>query len=209
MRTRRLILASASPRRAYLLKSLRLPFEVLPSGASEILDPPLPPADHVVEISRRKVDAIRGRVSNAILLGADTVVVHRNRILEKPGDTHQAVDMLRSLSGETHTVLTGVALGADLDGPVLTDVAATQVTFRSLTAEDIHRYVDTGDPLDKAGAYAAQGLAATFIECISGCFYNVVGLPLTCVWQLYHRLTGESLWSRVDPDAPPSDLLSG
>ena len=194
---KKLILASASPRRARLLRLLDIPFEIAPSNASEVLDTILPPAEHVREIAQRKAQAVVHRFDHAIILGADTVVALEDEIFGKPNDAKHAEDMLARLSGKTHQVYTGLALTDTETGQTLTDVAMTYVTMRVLSAEDIARYVATGDSLDKAGAYGAQGRASAFIQSVSGCFYNVVGLPLACFWNLYHRLVGQSLWAII------------
>ena len=194
---KKLILASASPRRARLLRLLDIPFEIAPSNINEELDTILPPAEHVREIAQRKTQAVAQRFDCAIILGADTVVALENAIFGKPNDAKHAEDMLARLSGKTHQVYTGLALTDTETGQTLTDVAMTSVTMRVLSAEDISRYVATGDSLDKAGAYGAQGRASAFIQSVSGCFYNVVGLPLACFWRLYHRLVGQSLWAII------------
>ncbi len=204
----KLILASASPRRAELLLRLGFPFETMPSGASEDISKTLPPTQHVLEIAKRKTQAVSAKVQNAIVIGADTVVVINNTILEKPRDAHHATEMLTLLSGKTHQVLTGLVLTNTNTSQTHTDVAITQVTMRNLTPHDIQRYVATGDPFDKAGAYAAQGLSAIFIESISGCFYNVVGLPLTKLWTMLHTLCDQSPWSYIAQNHTTPDLLS-
>jgi len=178
-----------------------IPFTVHPSHVSEHLETPLPPSEHVVEISNRKASAVAPSYKNELVLGADTIVVLGNDILEKPADTDEAVHMLTQLAGNTHKVLTGVTLINTATGKSASDVAVTGVTFRPLSNIEIHQYVSTGDSLDKAGAYAAQGQAAVFIESISGCFYNVVGLPLTCFWNLICSLTGESPWDLVTEES--------
>ncbi len=194
---KKLILASASPRRASLLRLLDMPFEIAPSNVDEALDTPLPPAEYVREIATRKARAVAPRFDRALVLGADTVVAIENAILGKPRDADHARDMLAQLSGKTHRVYTGLAL-ADADtGQILTEVAITSVTLRALSQQDISRYVATGESLDKAGAYGAQGRASAFIQAVSGCFYNVVGLPLAQFWTLYHRLTGLSPWAAI------------
>lgn len=202
---KKLILASASPRRASLLRLLNIPFEIVPSNANEALDTILPPAEHVREIAQRKAQAVAHRFDHAIVLGADTVVVLENAIFGKPYDAKHAEEMLARLSGKTHQVYTGVALTDTETGQILTEVVITHVTMRVLSSEDIARYVVTGDSMDKAGAYGAQGRASAFIQSISGCFYNVVGLPLACFWSLYHRLVGQSLWAII----PEIDLTTG
>lgn len=194
---KKLILASASPRRASLLRLLDIPFDIAPSNVHEALDTILPPAEHVREIAQRKTQAVAHRFDHALVLGADTVVALENAIFEKPNDTKHAKDMLAQLSGKTHQVYTGLVLTDTETGQTLTEVATTHVTMRVLSSEDISRYVATGDSLDKAGAYGAQGRASAFIQSISGCFYNVVGLPLASFWSLYHRLVGQSLWAII------------
>ena len=194
---KKLILASASPRRASLLRLLNIPFEIAPSNINEVLDTILSPAEYVREIAQRKTKAVAPRFDHAVVLGADTVVALENAIFGKPNDAKHAADMLAQLSGKTHQVYTGLALTDTKSGQILTEVAITQVTLRALSSEDIARYVSTGDSLDKAGAYGAQGCASAFIQSISGCFYNVVGLPLACFWSLYHRLVGQSLWAII------------
>ena len=134
---KKLILASASPRRARLLRLLDIPFEIAPSNASEVLDTILPPAEHVREIAQRKVQAVAHRFDRAIILGADTVVALEDEIFGKPNDAKHAEDMLARLSGKTHQVYTGLALTDTETGQTLTDVAMTYVTMRVLSAEDI------------------------------------------------------------------------
>ena len=205
---KKLILASASPRRADLLRMLGLSFDIVPSRVSEDLNPPLGPADHVLEIARRKVRAVAQQYRKEIVLGADTVVALEDEILEKPQDRDHAAQMLARLSGKTHRVFTGVTLTDTATGKTLSDVAVTGVTIRPLSSEDIQRYVATEEPLDKAGAYAAQGRAAVFVESVSGCFYNVVGLPLTCFWTLLEQLTGTAPWGWISSQTDTPDLFS-
>jgi len=205
---KKLILASASPRRSGLLRMLGLPFDVVPSHVSEVLESPLEPADHVLEISRRKTCAVAQGFQDALVLGADTVVVLDGDILEKPADANDAVRMLTRLSGRTHQVFTGLTLVDTSSGRMLSDVAVTDVRFRLLSPDEVRLYVQTREPMDKAGAYAAQGRAAVFIESVSGCFYNVVGLPLTCLWRLVGRMLNGSSWSLVPEEAAPADLFS-
>lgn len=204
----KLILASASPRRADLLRMLGLPFRVVPSGVSEVLETPLEPADYVLEISRRKARAVARNFRGELVLGADTVVVLEGNILGKPADPNDAARMLTRLSGKTHQVFTALTLIDTASGSTLSDVAVTDVTIRRLSPEDIRRYVETGESSDKAGAYAAQGRAVVFIESVSGCFYNVVGLPLACLWDLIGRILARSPWSLIPKGASVPDLIS-
>ena len=193
----RLILASASPRRRELLSLLGLPFVVLPSPYEE---PPAPfsPIDlpaFVTDLARNKACAVARVEPDALILGADTLVslsVEAVGIpLGKPLDGDDACRMLRLLAGAVHTVHTGVALyrtrpDGSLTEPLCTAVR-TEVRFRTLSDAMIADYVATGEPLDKAGAYGAQGYAAPFIESFTGDFYNVVGLPLCEVGRLLER----------------------
>lgn len=189
---KKLILASASPRRSDLLRLLGLSFDVFPSHVSEALDRSIPPEDYVREISGRKARAVASRFNSGIVIGADTVVVLDGDILEKPAGEDEAIRMLSRLSGKTHRVYTGLTLIDSESGRSLRDVAVTDVTMRPLTPEEIQFYVKSGEPMDKAGAYAVQGRAAAFVTSISGCFYNVVGLPISQFCSLLERLVGES-----------------
>ena len=203
-----LILASASPRRADILAMLGVRFRVVPSGVSEQADESLQPADHVLQISLRKALAVAGDFPGSIVLGADTVVALGDEILEKPDDSKDAERMLGRLSGRTHTVYTGVVLASAGGDRVVSDVAATDVAIRHLEPDEIRRYVATGEPLDKAGAYAAQGKAAVFIDSISGCFFNVVGLPVSLLWALMGKMLGRSPWDLIHSVPAPSGLFA-
>ncbi len=189
---KKLILASASPRRSDLLRLLGISFDVVPSHVSETLDRPMPPADYVREISSRKARAVAANFRGELVLGADTVVVLEGDILEKPAGEDEAIRMLSRLSGKTHSVYTGLTLIDTGSGRSLRDVAVTDVAMRPLSREEIQFYVQTREPMDKAGAYAVQGRAAAFVHSISGCFYNVVGLPLSLFCSLLERMVGQS-----------------
>jgi septum formation protein len=180
----RLVLGSASPRRAALLSQLKLPFEQIASPEAEGL-----PGDSRPEVFAPAAAGVKARAVHrllrdlgrdrepAIVIGADTVVCLRRSILGKPSGPEEASAMLSLLSGRTHRVYTGLCLiGAG--GDELRDCVVTRVRMRRLTPAEIEAYVATGEPLDKAGAYGIQGMGARFIERIEGCYYNVVGLPL-------------------------------
>lgn len=174
----RLILASSSPRRLYLLKSLELDFEAVPPDIVEQRHPGELPAVYVERVAREK--AVAADAPDAVVLAADTAVVHRGRVLGKPRHPAEAVSMLERLSGDSHTVLTGVAV-AFPDGQsrqVISEVSSSVVRFASLTSEEIAAYVARGEPMDKAGAYALQGIGGIFVNSITGSPSNVVGLPL-------------------------------
>ena len=197
---KRIILASASPRRVALLKMMEVPFEQVVSDVSEEVDGLLPPAEHVRVLSRRKAEHVASRVTSGLVIGADTVVATDGEILEKPRDAEDAVRMLSRLSGRTHEVFTGVALVEAGGGAVRSEVVRTDVVMRRMSEADVRRYVATGEPMDKAGAYAAQGLAAPFVERVDGCFYNVVGLPLSRLWDMFEAM-GYDPWEMRQDDA--------
>ena len=179
----RLILGSASPRRAALLRQLGLEFERLVCPDDEPDVGGSEPAEHALGAARAKARAVarlareRGRRRGAIVIGADTVVCVGRVVLGKPADPADAARMLRLLSGRSHQVYTGVVLVTE-DDRELEDCSVTRVHMRALSEADVRAYVHSREPLDKAGAYGIQGLGARFIEHIEGCYYNVVGLPL-------------------------------
>ncbi|GIW42306.1 MAG: Maf-like protein [Candidatus Binatia bacterium] len=176
-----LVLASSSPRRHRLLASLRVPFEVVPPDAEESPRPGERPEEFVRRAARDKAAQVRRLRPNSWILAADTEVALGARILGKPRDALHARRMLESLSGREHTVWTGVVL-LDPDGTARLDEAcASVVRFRELRSEEIDRYVRSGEPLDKAGAYALQGGASEFVLEVRGSRSNVVGLPLGTV----------------------------
>lgn len=178
---RRLILASASPRRRELLAQAGYTFEVLPAHVNEDPRPDEDPIAYVVRLARDKALAVYNSLSdpNAIVLGADTTVTLDGHILAKPEDAADAARMLRLLSGRTHRVITGVALATAQGAEVAAEV--TGVQFLTLSDDEIGAYVATGEPMDKAGAYGIQGLAAKWIPRVEGCYFNIVGLPLSLV----------------------------
>ena len=173
-----LILASASPRRQELLETLSVPFRVLPAHVDERPHAAERPEAYVARLARTKAEHVARQFPSSWVLGADTVVVLDQRILGKPADTAAAHAMLSSLSGREHTVLTGVAVVRLDMGIAQGDVVNTRVRFHDLQATDIEAYISTGEPFDKAGAYAVQGRGGQFVAALQGCYNNVVGLPL-------------------------------
>ena len=178
----KLILASSSPRRAEILANAGLPFSVLSSPVDESPYPGEAPAALVQRLANAKADVVTARaVGPAIIIGADTVVVLDDKILGKPSSAEDARHMLRQLSGRTHSVLTGVALIRLPDGERRQFLESTLVHFRPIADEELSSYLATQEPYDKAGAYAIQGHAGRYIPRIEGCYFNVVGLPLSRV----------------------------
>ena len=183
----KLILASASPRRAAILRDAGYHFTVLSSAVDETPYPEESPEDLVLRLAQSKADLAAARsVGPAILIAADTEVVLDGQIFGQPRSSEDARRMLKKLSGRTHTVLTGVALVRLPNVERLTFVESTLVEFAPLCDEEITRYLSTGEPHDKAGAYAIQGYAGRYIPRIAGCYFNVVGLPLA---RLQHALS--------------------
>jgi len=175
----KLILASASPRRAEILRDAGVAFTVLSSAVDETPYPEEAPQALVQRLADAKADLVAARaVGPAIVIAADTVVVLDGQVLGKPRSTEDARHMLEQLSGRTHSVHTGVSLIRLPDAGRLQFVETTLVHFSRLTVEEISKYLATEEPYDKAGAYAIQGRAGRFIPRIEGCYYNVVGLPL-------------------------------
>jgi septum formation protein len=177
-----LILASASPRRSELLRNAVIGFTVEPAHVPEQPFANEKPLAYAQRLAHDKARAVYARNPDSAVLGADTVVVIDEHLLEKPRDEHDAARMLRLLSGRTHQVITGVCLvTADFER---TEAEITQVVFSPLSEAEIAYYVHTGEPMDKAGAYAIQGIASRWVERIEGCYFNVVGLPLPRVYRM-------------------------
>jgi len=180
--TSQLILASASPRRRELLALIGIPFQVDPACIEEVPPDAHAPEEIAKTLAREKALAVACRYRSGIVIGADTIVVVDGEILGKPQDSQDALAMLRRLNGREHEVVTGVSLLDIADGRVVReqcDAVCTRVWFRQVSEEHLQRYVDTGEPMDKAGAYGAQGYGSTLIERIEGCYFNVVGLPVS------------------------------
>jgi septum formation protein len=183
-----LVLASASPRRRELLALAGLCFEVHPANIPEDLLPDEEPVAYVTRLAREKAEHVYGQLAqtrpekNLVVLGADTTVTFDGHILGKPEDAADAARMLRLLSGRAHRVATGVALASAAGTVAACEI--TEVWFKPLTEDEIAAYIATGEPMDKAGAYAIQGLAARWIPRIEGCYFNVVGLPVARLWAM-------------------------
>ena len=180
-----LVLASGSPRRRQLLEMLGLPFRVVAPGVDETRESSELPEAYVARLAREKARVVAAREPGELVLAADTTVVLRGEIFEKPGTPAAAEAMLARLEGRTHQVMTAVAVARDRRLEHALDV--TDVTFRALSRDAIAAYVATGEPMDKAGAYAIQGKGAALIEGIRGDFFGVMGLPLRLALELLER----------------------
>ncbi|HET8797278.1 MAG TPA: Maf family protein [Thermoanaerobaculia bacterium] len=183
----KVILASASPRRRELLDSIGLRFEVRPSHVPEVHEEGEAPEEYVARLSRDKAHALASQFPSEWVIAADTTVMLGEQLLEKPVDKADAARMLAAIAGRTHVVYTGVTLQNIERDWRDTRVAESEVRMLPLSQEDIAWYVRTGEPLDKAGAYAVQGIGAMFIESIHGSYTNVVGLPLATLFQMMRR----------------------
>jgi len=182
---RRLILASASPRRRELLRLAGFDFEARPGGIEEKRRGGESGEEFALRAAREKALQVAASApSESLVLGADTVVIVNGEVLGKPAGPDDAARMLRLLSGVTHRVITGVCLVRAPDRIEVLTPSVTLVTFRRLDEQEIREYVSSGEPLDKAGAYGIQGLASKFVTRIEGCYFNVVGLPVALVYEL-------------------------
>ncbi|MHB8411269.1 MAG: Maf family protein [Candidatus Acidiferrales bacterium] len=185
----RLILASSSPRRAEILRNAGFDFNVVPAHIVESLHHNEPAADYVRRLAEEKARTVARQFAkdfagdSTFIIGADTVVVIGNEILGKPSSATNAREMLRRLSDQTHEVLTGLSVLRG-NSASRTAVEVTRVTFAALSKQEIEDYIATGEPFDKAGAYAIQGLGGNFISRIEGCYFNVMGLPLARLYAI-------------------------
>ena len=180
----RIILASASPRRAEILRTVGWPFETLPVDIDESRRDGEEAANYVQRLAREKAEAAAARHPESLIVGADTTVTLDEHILEKPAGAEDALRMLRLLNNRWHRVLTGLAVFDRGRQKMIVAHEATEVKFAAINDEEIHWYVATGEPMDKAGGYAIQGLGARLIEEIRGDYFNVVGLPVRLLYEL-------------------------
>ena len=179
-----LILASASPRRADLLREAGIDVEVQPADVNEDVERGEAPEDYVRRVAEAKGRAVSQRMTGRLVLAADTAVVVAGQILGKPTNSEDATRMLRLLSGRSHTVMSGVCLMKDGTPAVPTELETTLVEFADLSAAEIAWYVASGESMDKAGGYGIQGLASRFVTRIAGSYTNVVGLPITVAYRM-------------------------
>jgi septum formation protein len=193
----KLILASASPRRAEILRDAGFDFEIQPANANESRLPGENAEAYVRRVSTAKANAVAQanlrEGTPAIVIAADTVVLAGQEILPKPKDAEDARRMLRLLSAATHEVLTGLLVIRAYDGISFTHVERTRVEFTRLSETDIDFYIQTQEPFDKAGAYGIQGIGGRFVRRIDGCYFNVMGLPLSRLWEILRQMRWDDL----------------
>ncbi len=185
------ILASSSPRRRELLRAAGIAFEAIPAEIDESVQPGEIPEKHALRLAIAKAESVAASraAETRLVVAADTIVVIDGDVLGKPESPEQAAEMLRRLSGRTHAVLTGLCVIDPPSGRRLAGVVSTDVNFAPLSEDEIREYVDSGEPMDKAGAYAIQGRASRFVERIDGCYFNVVGLPIPTLYRMLNQLT--------------------
>jgi septum formation protein len=193
------ILASASPRRRELLAMIGLDFDVLPSHVPEVRQEGEAPEEYVARLSRDKAQALASTNPSRWVIAADTTVLYGDELLEKPADAADAARMLATIAGRTHTVYTGVTLQNAGTHYCETRVSESEVRMLPMSSSDIEWYVRTGEPLDKAGAYAVQGIGSMFIDSVHGSFTNVVGLPLATLFLMLRKAGIDPLQNGVEP----------
>ena len=188
---RPLVLASASPRRRFLLDLVGFEFEVMEPSVNEEDHADEDPATHVLRLAEVKARSVARSLEAGLVLGADTIVLLGDEILEKPATEEEAFDMLSRISGEWHVVYTGLAVIDAESGRMAAGFETTRVRIREMSPDEIKAYVATGEPMDKAGSYGIQGYGAAIVEAVEGCYFNVVGLPLVRLLRVLRELEGQ------------------
>jgi len=196
-----LVLASASPRRRDILRQLGFEPDVRVADVDETVLPGEDPGAHVRRLARAKAERVLPLAPHSLVLAGDTVVVRDGAVLGKPRDDRDAVDMLTSLAGRTHEVVSGIAV-ASVGSGILDDVTRTEVRFRPFDRMTAERYVATGEPMDKAGAYGIQGLGAALVEEVRGDYYSIVGLPVPALLRLLQRAGWRYDFGALHPTEP-------
>jgi len=182
---KRIILASKSPRRKFLLEQVGIDFEVIPSDFEEDIENKKFSRKLIESLAYQKaLDVAENKYYDALIIGADTVVILGNKILGKPTDENDAKKMLQNLSGKTHKVITAVAIIDSFENKTLINSTISKVKFKKLSEREIEDYIKTGEPMDKAGAYGIQAYGSLFVEKVEGCYNNIVGLPLNLLSEM-------------------------
>jgi len=176
---KKIILASKSPRRADLLNQIGLNFEIIPSKINEKQYISQDPEESVKKIALMKANEVAKKIKNGIVIGADTIVILDGEVIGKPKDERDAFKILKKISNKEHVVITGLAVVDASTKKTFVETVKTLVKFKKITDEEIKDFIDTGEPFDKAGGYGIMNFASIFVEKVNGCFYNVVGLPLS------------------------------
>jgi septum formation protein len=185
----RLVLASSSPRRAEILRQAEIPFEVVAPAVEEESRPGEPPVELVRRLAEEKARAAAVRVKGpALVVGADTLVLLDGKVYGKPATAEEAAAMFRHYSGREHEVVTGIAVLRLPEGTLRVEHETTRVTFASMSEEEIADYIASGEPFDKAGAYAIQGRGGRYVTRIEGCYFNVMGLPLERLYRILREM---------------------
>lgn len=185
---RKIILASGSPRRKQILEQVGLNFTVEVSDYEEKSIPGVSPSEFVETLSLEKANVVAKNHNDAIIIGADTIVVLDNQILGKPKTKQDAREMLKKLSGNTHSVFTGFTIIDTVNKRTITNHVETKIRFKNLSEEEIRAYIETGEPMDKAGAYGVQDKGALFVEHIEGDYSSVMGLPIVKIFEILKEL---------------------
>lgn len=180
---KRVILASVSPRRKGLLQQIGIDFEVVPSDFKEDMTLKLPPPKLAMYLAYGKAKDVAKRLKEGIIIGADTFFVFNGKLIGKPKNKEDAIKTLKKISGKTLKVYSGIAIIDKYSGKIVKDYELTKIQFRKLAEQEIKAYVNTKEPLDKAASIAIQGLGAIFIKKVNGCYSNIVGLPLHCLFK--------------------------
>lgn len=183
----KIILASTSPRRHELAKTMGLDFEIVPSNFKEDMNLKLSPKELVKELAYGKAADVAKRFNEGLVIGVDTIVVYKNKKLGKPKTNKEAFEMLKMLSGKSHEVYSGVAIIDAKTKKIIKDYEKTIVYFTKLSDKEIESYIHTGEPMDKAGAYGIQDLSSIFIKKIDGCYFNVVGFPIYLIYKTLEK----------------------
>ncbi len=193
-----IILASSSPRRQELLRQLGIPFRIQVASVDETVEGDMPPGQLVETLSLRKARAVSGGLESGLVIGSDTVVTMGDKILGKPVNKEDALEMLESLRGRRHQVFTGLAVIDSVTGKYATVHECTEVYFRDASRQELEAYISTGEPFDKAGAYGIQGMGAVFVSRIEGCYFNVMGLPVAKLVQVLQQfgVTVTGFWKK-------------
>lgn len=181
---KKIILASKSPRRKWLLEQVGLDFEVIPSNFEENIEGQKFSRELIENLAYQKAKEVADRLSEGLIIGADTIVILKNNILGKPKDKEDAKRMLEMLSGKTHKVLTAVCVIDKDEDKTLINSCISKVTFKKLAKEEIEAYIQTKEPMDKAGSYGIQAYGSLFVEKVEGCYNNIVGLPLNLLYEM-------------------------